>query len=331
MRVFLSGFGDLDGRAQVAAAAQIVWTLSQLGIPGIQIYDDNQVVTLPHRGSVQQLGDWQTYNPDGLPLATHGYFIRAGAVWGTDGKALTGRVGQGYYAARSVAVCRDLSRIAVVGRLASGAAALYVGSTHTGRLASRLTADTLTAPTWSPALDEVWTVQDGHSLVAVPWSGEPSRVSAPGLDRLGPVSALRLSRDGTRVAVVAGAAGMRRLYVGIVTRSPGSDAVESFQRVQPTLPDVLDAVWSAADQMVVLARGGSTGNALWTVPVDGSTREEMNQDGLLESPSEVAAAPNLPMLAEANGSMWSRSDRAGSWVGIVRTGSGHDQAPAYPG
>ena len=288
-------------------------------------------MTLPHRGSVQQLGDWQAYNPDGLPLETQGYFVRAGAVWGTGGKPLPGPVGRGQYAAVSVGVCRDLSRFAVVGQQSHGVA-LYAGTTRSGHLTVRLGgSNSLTAPTWSPTLDEVWTVQNGNALIAVPWSGEPSRVSAPGLDRIGPVQALRLSRDGTRVAGVAGPGGSRRLYVGVVTRQPGSDAVESLEWMQPTLPDVLDAVWAASDQIAVLTGGGSTGNTLWTVPVDGSTRDELNQDGLLESPSAVAAAPNLPMLAGADGGIWSRADRAGSWSAIVRTGTGHDSAPAYPG
>lgn len=328
VRVYLSGLDRIGARMRAAASAQIVWTLNQLGVPGVQIFNEGQPVKLAGLDDVQHLSDWGSYDPDDLPLAASGYFIRRGAVWTTDGHALPGPAGAGTYHARSVGISRDLSRLAVLSPVAGGVALLVGGAR--GPLAKRLVGTTLTAPTWGGDLEEVWTVRNGREILQVPVRGVPSQVAAEGLDSIGTVSVLRLSRDGSRVALVAGPQGNQKLYVGAVSRTGGA-VLGPLTAIAPDLRNVVDVVWSAADMLVVLTRSGASDAALHSVTIDGSVAETVTTSGLPGPPSTLAAAPTMPMLTVAENGIWRLRDPQGSWTSVQRSGNQPDSAPAYPG
>ena len=84
-----------------------------------------------------------------------------------------------------------------------------------------LKAGTLTVPSFTHAGDEVWVVQNGATkpeVYRISASGNPSRdrVGSDALAGKGPVTALALSPDGVRIAIVAG----ERLYLGVVAPVP---------------------------------------------------------------------------------------------------------------
>jgi hypothetical protein len=327
VRVYLSGLDNLSTPMQASASAQIVWTLNQLGVPGVQLFDDAQQVRLPGVEAVQHIGDWGDYDAGDLPLTASGYFVRGGGVWTTDGRPLPGPAGSGTYNAERVGVSHDLSRIAVVGR-ASRNAALYVGGPQ-GQLARRLVASSLTTPTWGAAVDEVWTVRNGNEIVEVPLRGSPAPVTAPDLERVGRISVFHLSPDGVRVALVAGPRGAGKLYVGTVTRAD-TVTVDRLTAVAPDLRNVVDVAWSATDMLTVLTRSGASDATLWSVTVDGSGTDTVVTTGLPGPPSAVAAATGMPTLAVAEGGIWRLRDPHGSWSSVQRSGSQSDSAPVYP-
>ena len=87
-----------------------------------------------------------------------------------------------------------------------------------------LKADTLTLPSFTHAGDEAWVVQNGATkpeVYRVSATGKPSRdrVVSTDLAGKGTVTALALSPDGVRVAIVAG----ERLYMGVVEAAPPED------------------------------------------------------------------------------------------------------------
>jgi hypothetical protein len=328
VRLYLSGLDRIGARARAAASAQIVWTLNQLGVPGVQIFNEGQPLKLPGVGDVQHLSDWRSYDPDDLPLAASGYFVRRGAVWSTDGHPVPGPAGLGSYQARSVGVSRDLGKLAVVGPVRGGLA-LFVGPAR-GPLARRVGGASFTAPTWGGDLDEVWTVRNGTDILQVPDQGAPNLVGGEDLDRIGPVSVLRLARDGSRVALVAGPQGGQRLYVGAVNRTGGA-ALGQLTAIAPDLRNVVDVGWSAADMLMVLTRSGASDAALHSVAVDGSVAQTVTTAGLPGPPSTLAAAPTMPMLTVAENGIWRLRDPQGSWTSVQRGGNLPDSAPAYPG
>jgi hypothetical protein len=329
LRVFLSGLADRGPAAQAEASAQIVWTLSQLGdAPAVEVYDDGQPLTLERIGGVQRLQDWRSYDPDSLPLDTSGYFIRRGAVWTTDGGPAPGPAGRGAYQALSVAVSTDLGRLAVVGRVRNGVA-LYVGPAR-GVLTRRLSASTLTPPTWDPATAQVWTVRNGTEIIQVPAGRPPVQVVPSGLDRQQGIGAIRVARDGSRVALLVGSPGAQVVYVGAVSSS--GSAVTEIRSIAPRLTNVVDVTWASADSLVVLTTKGAGEASLYSVGVDGSWSDTITTAGLPALPSAVTAAPGHATLAVAEGGIWRMRDSHEGWTGVLprRNGQG-DSAPAYPG
>lgn len=325
VRVYLSGLDRLGARMRASASAQIVWTLNQLGVPGVQLFNEGQPLKLPGLDDVQHVGDWGSYDPDSLPLAASGYFVRNGAVWSTDGRALSGVSG---YHARSIGVSTDLTGLALVAP-ASGQVGLFVGGVR-GPLSRRLVAASLTAPSWDAEADAVWTVRNGAEVVQVSRLGVPSLVAADDLAELGTVSVLRLSRDGARVALVAGPRGNQKLYVGSVNRSGGA-SIGGLAAIAPDLRNVVDVAWSAADTLIVLTRSGTSDAALHSLPIDGSVVETVTTSGLPGPPSTLAAAPKMPVLAVAENGIWRLRDPQDVWTSVEREGNLADSAPAYPG
>jgi hypothetical protein len=158
------------------------------------------------------------------------------------------------------------------------------------------------------------------------------RVEAPALEHLDAgerIDKLRLSRDGTRLAVLVGRPGGKTLYVGTV--SPAGLSLTMVRQIVPTLTNVVDVAWESADSLVVLTRNG-TDATLWEVPVDGSSADPMTTSGLPGPPAGVAAIAGQPTLTVAEGGVWALRGAEGGWVSIPpRAGGVADAAPAYPG
>jgi hypothetical protein len=329
VRVYLTGQGDGADTLPDGAFAQLVWTLNQLGVGGVEVYVDGRQVqprNAPPR-TLHRLSDWRGFDPESLPASTLGYFIKNGSVWTTDDAPLVGPAGRPGYGATSAALSTDGRSLAVVRRATQGGRTLFVGTT--AGLRPTVSGRTLTAPTWASAVDEVWTVRDGRDVLLVPTRGSATRVVAP-LDGVGPVRALRLSRDGSRVAVVAGAAGREQLYVGVVIRDNGSVRIERLKPVDVGEVGVSDASWSDALTLVALVRGAQD-SALYMVGIDGvGSSRLVSRSKLPGPPTAVAAASTLPLLTVAAGSLWRTPGIDESWSPVSSRG-GADAAPAYPG
>ncbi len=329
-KVYLTG-GDGADTLPDGAFAQLVWTLNQLGLGGVEVYIDGREVR-PGKAPTrleQRLSDWRGFDPEGLPASTPALFIRSGAVWTTEDAPLPGPAGQPGYGATAVARSTTGRSLAVVRRASQGGVTLYVGTT--AGLRPTVNGRTLTAPTWASAVDEVWTVRNGREVVLVPAGGVATSVSAA-LDELGPVRSLRLSRDGSRVALVAGEPRRERLYLGVVIRdNNGSVRIERLLPLDVGEVGVADASWLDALTLVALVRDGARDSALYTVGLDGVSKGRLVSRSQLPGPPEaVAAAATLPLLTVAGGAIWRTPVIDDRWSPLGGR-SGADSAPAYPG
>lgn len=315
--------------ARRALSAQFVTTLGQLpDVTGLRLTADGEPVEVPGVGATQSINEWRSFVRGPAGEQTPGYYVAEGSVRVLPGEASDSRLGTPVGPALlSPAIAPGRPLLAGLRGGADGEE-LLVGRPPDA-LSVRLRADELTGPSWGGGRYGTWTVrrQGGEQeLVLVPETGSPVVVPSPGLDDLGTVRTLTVSRDDTRVAVVAGPeGGPSRLYVGLIVPDPSLDAGVSLSRpriVNEDL-DVLDAAWAGDQGIAVLAAFGGA-PAAWLVQSDGSVAEPQAAGGLPSSPEDLAAAPGLPLLLTSGGSVWRVSG------GIARLPvPGGD--PFYPG
>lgn len=335
--VDMSGLNLLPETQRRLALAQLAWTLtSQLVVTGMRITSDGRPVDLPEAQRPVSFTAFGGFDPDAAPSNVTVYFVRDGAVFTLDGRRLPGPAGRGGYRLDSVAISDDQLALAGVAD-SPGGDTLYLGPLRAA-LDPVLSARSLSRPTWDRASSSFWVVRDGTQVVQVTLDG---RIGTVGLDRgnlVGPIGAVRMSRDGVRVAVLAGLPGGQRLYVGRVRSRvaeggrPVTVVLEAMRQIGGGLVDVRDVAWASSVTLDVVGREASGKLAVWQVPVDGAGEPEpFSLGGLPGPPVAVAAADNLtPVVEAASGTLWVRGSQL-PWVSPQHesTVPGHD--PTYPG
>lgn len=127
----------------------------------------------------------------------------------------------------------------------------------------------------APSVDRfgwAWTAESSSGLVAAPTDGDPVHVSAEWLDGR-TVRAVRVARDGVRVAIVSAGADGVNIDVAAITRDESGTPQQLGipVRAGASLVDATSVVWSDESTLAVIGR--STGNpAVHLVPVAGPTR-----------------------------------------------------------
>lgn len=331
VKVYLTGLDEQADTLPPGAFAQLVWTLNQVGVGGVEIYADGELITpksAPGR-SLQRFSDWRGFDPNGLSATAAGYFVRGGAVWTTKGAAIPGPAGRESFQAVSIAASTDERSIAVVRQSGSDGRTLYLGAPNSLRPAG-VSGTSLTRPTWGAETREVWTVRDGRDVLLVPLSGPAARVDVPQRQAIGTIRALSLSRDGARVAVVAGPTGLERLWVGVVVRDNGSTRIQGLRLLDTNDSPVSDASWAEAVTIVALTRAGKQDSSLYSIDVDGGSTSQLVPTARLPGPpTGIAAGPSLPLLTIAAGTLWQAPVPSDGWSKAAdRSG---ESAPAYPG
>ena len=155
------------------------------------------------------------------------------------------------------------------GRIPGGATLL--AGPYGGELAEILPGRTFSVPSVAATREEAWVVRDGTTVVRVQAGAPPQAVSAPTLPGLGLATALRLSPDGVRAAVVVEGPEGLALYVGTVVRADdGSVALRDLRDVAPSLSQVSDVAWRDSDTLLVLAGDAGEDRIVpYDVSVDG--------------------------------------------------------------
>lgn len=331
LRAQVSGLAAKGEPERRAAAAEIVWTLGQLPVSGVEIVENGQPLKFLGVPTAAQSNDWQSFNPGQLGIGTTAFFLRDGALVGADSRPVPGPAGEGVYNLTSVGVSYvardgDQPSIAAVGNTSDNGQRLYTGRL-TGALSPRLNGRTLTRPTWDVTSGDVWTVRDRKWVTRVSPGGVPTTVEARGLQELGPVQTLRLSPDGTRVAVVAGHS--PRLYVGRVIRNQRGVQVslDGFMDIFPSLR-VYDVSWSSGTELFLVGENNRD-RTLFSVTVDGRTATSISRDGLPGPVSEVAAAPNLTPLVVSEEGIWREVSEG--WAPLLQGAPTRGSSPVYPG
>lgn len=266
------------------------------------------------------------------------------------GEPAGGPAGRGAYRAVSASASYE-GDVAVVAEEAPGPdpatarARLLTGVADAELAASGIEGRSLARPSWTPDGTEVWSVLDGTTVVRAVREGPGAAVrpvavdtsalagaglaAAPGA--MGTLSGLRISPDGSRIALVAGG----RVVVAAIARDgAGGARLGSVAVLRPeALDQVLDVGWTRTDQLVVV--GNRADRPVTLASVDGLDVESLSATNLTPPVTAVAARPGRPLVVADQGGTWTLPLDGGSttggdvWQSVP--GFGASTVPSYPG
>ena len=328
---------DQDAREQMSA--QIVWTLKQLGseIERVRITAGGDDLVVAGVAQDQARNSWLTYDPDGLGDSASVYAVRDGTVGRIiegEFQPVVGPAGTGDPPLRSPAVSLDTTEVAAV---SPDGRTLRVGRLAAdGDLEVVLSGGDLSPPSWDP-LGNLWVVDRSTDRVLLlpGGSGPAVQVVTPALPG-GRPTAIAVSRDGARAALVAGRGRGARLVLGAVTGLEGLEpdatgtprvAIEAVRQVLPGARAVRDVAWSNATTLTVLGSLDGSPVAPFTTSTDGY------RIVAVEPETDLATVAAAPLSAESGPLVAGTADgqlvQYTSGRGWVPLGPGSD--PAYPG
>jgi hypothetical protein len=327
--------GDSDAR--VGMSAQIVWTLRQLqDIERTRILaggDDLVTSGVPRE---QPRSAWASFDPN-LLGASAGLFVvrdgRVGQLAGTTFKPVRGAAGAVRpgpdRSLRRPAISLDGTKIAVTNAKST---ALYVGrlAIGAGLAAVPLPAGTTVSPPSWDSSGDLWFIDRSTNRLLM-FGGDTTRVTAVQLPKItaGSLQMVRVSRDGTRIALGAGTGAGEHLLLGAIIRGPDG-AVQAIGGVHEVLPDVAGlrgVSWIDASTLAVVGSRGSQLPVALRTDVDGFVVDDSIDP--LRGIADLVGAPTdskLPLVASTDAGQLQTWNPSLGWQPL---GDGRD--PAYPG
>lgn len=332
--VSLTGIGDQTPETKKLIAAQIVLSLQSVTTNRIRLLSDGNPLVAGHQDWL--FTDVPSYTSLASPSADQaGLMVSGGRIRSlADGAPISGAAGQGVYQVAGAAQSIDGKQLAIVENLGDREQ-LRIGPYGGQAQPVNLFGATLARPTWRPTTTadgtagEVWTVVDGQSVVRVArtpdggWTGQA--VNAEEVLAVGPITALRLSRDGARAALVVNG----QLLVASVVRTQDSVTLRSPRILGVgALSGVVDVDWLSQDSLVAATTMPS--QPVVKVPIDGLRLDAFNSSNLTPPVYAITAAPGRPIVVADTGGLWTASDVGQVWRPHPH-GVGSHLAPFYPG
>lgn len=331
-KIEIPGSSQLDSGVRDRLAAQLSETLFEpLAGRDMAITDDGRPIAIPSVGS-NAFSASNFGGSTGPPsVASRVFYLDGGRIHDDEDKPLTGLVEQGDFLS-SVALGQSAGsdQLFVAGVVGTGTSArLEVGTQRAG-LQQTSVQGALTRPAFVPGRAEVWIGAGARVYRVTVGDGRPRvyPVPIPAVSGGGQVIALRLSPEGSRIAiVVSGAGGSAQLYVGSIVRGAGPVRVGGVEQISPNGVVVRDVAWLDAVRLFAigyLAR--SQDSRTFETGVDGT--EWTNEiPGLPNPPQTVAAATGANVWVSAGAYVWKQNGNA--WVSPDPTGQTPGAAPVY--
>lgn len=325
---------------------QLMWTLRQLReVHQLKLEIEGEPVrVLGAPGTVQPVGLWASFDPNGVANVPYGYARSSDGgltrIASTGSPVLLAKVRVSRpaisYDTREVASVGHSGERVTVTALATGARRAVLRATLKGGRFS--------TPSWD-IRGNVWVVESnahGSRLWEIVGGTQAWNVDGWTLAPY-PVRALRISRDGTRAAAIVQIGDKAEVQLGRVDSVPargptggptgGLLQAEGFIEISPDLLGAIDLAWRDADHLAVI--GGTQGNPsplLYNVPVSGAPIQPMAA-GPGGDMKAIAAFPGAPLLVGQHVSnpqpldnVCRLSDTDSAWKCFDRISE-----PAYPG
>ncbi len=316
---------DLDASATALSpalrqgvSAQLVWTLRALGtgFSGLRLLAGGQPLRVPGEDAVQDDQSWASYDPSGLSASPPYLYVDRRRLKASAGVVLptTGRVD-------AAALDPSGELLGLLEGRPTGPVTVRVGPLSGPPSGTSypevVTAPGLESPTFGSGWRGLWMLQEQRYVVLL-LTGRPALMRVPVRGGLpaGAVTALAVSRDGARLALVVD----ERLYVGVVVGAGTSTRVLELTALLPGA-EVSDVDWVTGTELAVVGHVGGGAAQLLRLAVDGSGLENLNTAGRV--PEHVSASP-AGILFTSGGAVYAYTGRT-----PTRIASG--SAPAYPG
>jgi len=317
-----------------AMKAQLTWTLGDL-VTGrtVEIRVDGE----PFRGTPLRFNprDYSRFDPNVLPSQPQQYYMQDGKLFRAKEKG--GEPVGGAAGAQGASFDKPAVSVDSPPQVAAlvGDEGIWVTSTAVGgqwqRWIEGKTKD-LTPPSWD-RYGAVWTAErvgDHETQIWRAISGQAGRVTVIGKGLAeSRVLALRVSRDGARVAAITQDANGEAVEIGTIVRSGGEATITNVQRLDArTDQDIVDIAWQDAASLLVLSKGkGGQELSTWSV-MEGMEVPDaaIKLDAQAEIGSIVGAPPDH-VLAGSDGEVRTYNVDKKAWGVIAKNGA---TDPVYP-
>ncbi|TDD09834.1 sporulation protein [Saccharopolyspora terrae] len=327
MDVNLSELGDVSPEMRELIAAQVVYTLEGVSSARVRIKEEG-VPLLPD-GKDLRPTDMEQYEADNVQrpdLPGLAVVDERVLVLDRNARPIPGPAGSGEYDVVRAGRSPHGDKFAAVTRRPGGVV-LRVG--NFGEQLSELptVGNYMSKPTWRGD-EEAWTVVDGRDVVRVVDTGgewSPQTVDTRALPPGRPITDLRLSRDGTRIAavidgsvVVAGVAeqdGHAVLQRPVVLRAPQDMQVTSVE-------------WRQDESLVAITN--SNNYPVYDLSVDGFRWEPYTAANLGQPLTAVTVGPGGQVVVADRNGIWQSRDTDDVWS-LTDAPIGGASIPFYPG
>lgn len=327
----IPGSGQLPPNVRNRLAAQLSQTLLEtLAGRDMSITDGGTPVSIPSLGGdVFAAADFASaIGPPAIPPEV--YYLQDGRIRDDAGKPVPGVDGGAFFDSVALARTKADGPLLVAGVTGSGDdARLEVGTAVRGGLRTTSLHGPLTRPAFVPGRSEVW-VGSGARLYRVVIDATAARPQQiPLVAGGGQIVALRLSPEGSRIAIViAGGNGLTQLYIGSVVRGAGAPRVDKLQPISPEGVVVTDVAWLDPFKLFAIGSLAASQDArTFETGVDGTDWTNTATNGLPTRPDAVAAATSSSVWVSAGGFVWKQSGN--TWVSPGQTGQTPGTAPVY--
>lgn len=329
--------GTVAARSPAALSrmsAQLVWTLRQLpDMRQIRFEINGASVDVPGASGghgMQLRTDFADRDPSGLQGGeSQPYFVSDGRLFLLAGSKPTpadGPAGSGVAQLRHPAISFDQSSAAA---LSPKGDQLYVaGLSDGGKLVEHYDGKEITTPSYDRYGDVWFADRHGNSsdIYLLDRRMHRTTVTSDFLNSSS-VHALRVARDGTRVAALVGEGKTSKIMIGpIIWSGGGKVRVGQMRQIGTDLAEVSDIAWRDADNLVALGQGPRGAVQPYTVPANGTQASATGYAGP-EAKTITAAPHSAPLLVgTADGEIWRGNNDDNNWQ---RSTEGTD--PTYPG
>ncbi|WP_051498974.1 MtrAB system accessory lipoprotein LpqB [Nocardia sp. BMG51109] len=355
VRIDFAGASALDQRSKELLAAQVVLTLSSADVLGPYVLlGDGKQLDERYAATGWSIGDVNAMNPTvnshnriGLHVVRDGTLMQV-----TDNGTAHA---PGYFGAQrnleSVGLTPDGQLVAAVA--SNGAApsdpphtlvvGSYDGNVADGNVVAVKQGDTFTRPSWTADGSSAWSVMDGEQVIRAVHDRTTGNVSVQDVDTSalfsasasadeptlrGPITELRMSRTGTRAAIIAGG----HAYVVVV--APQADGRYALTSPVPIASSLTTAVvsldWLSGDTIMLAREGGI--DPVETVFIDGSQPNPATSQNLTPPVRTVSASLDTQYIADSRAVMQLQAAEPGSerfWREVQ--GLGSNAIPVLPG